>query len=782
MTTGTEHVVDCISRSCVLDRVLVAGEHASEIADRLRLLGAEVRECGEASIEDIAVRLSTQADTYSLAVLCLTAPVRNADCARYLFTELRRTSHSVYLEFPVSREPSRRLEDDTERMWWERQAIAHGFRRHPMAIQLVPYESLDGSTTTLLLESVSGEEDIHPEDDLRSVGLDVDATVSRYERATHFIRRHDRVLDLDCGGGAGAATVAPLSFARSVTGIVQSKGAEAYASAHFSVNRPDLTFCVTNPAELAEFADETFDVVLSCRGLPARFWTPDALAAIYRVLTPGGRMICCSPADDHQVRDRIREHFLLERVLGQRVRRDERGEPLRSWHEVGTEEPLEAPWVDWWMFVAMKDPRSGSGATYEERRYPHTVFPGGPNPTRYVRSFDNPWLHASVFNPGNRLTNSALLRAVCEELSASSPSLDGAAAACVLGYALLEDGCCDDMAILAWLDDVDERFPTLTGTAASNVRWRVSLLFVAGRLAMRISARARALRYLRACMMQDATQFSSLLATKTIEAAYWVGILHARLGHLREASSAWSIGIGIARGCVNAEAASALDLRAPLELFGFREFSQVFDAAGRCAAGLAALGDGPQWGRRLTRLLRHGSLSAAFAEQLHDVRRAVADERLRSRQALAEIQSQHEQELARIKAANNAALLRHIVLACRGSNREVVVWGAGIAGRRLAAVVHDLGGTVSALVDSDLSKQATSVSGLPVISPAALQERSTAFVLVGSMFAVEIEARLIGMGRSPDGDFVSFDPSTVGTPTGGSDGRPQSPLDLKKSA
>ena len=44
-----------------------------------------------------------------------------------------------------------------------------------------------------------------------------------------------------------------------------------------------------------------------------------------------------------------------------------------------------------------------------------------------------------------------------------------------------------------------------------------------------------------------------------------------------------------------------------MELFGFREFSHVFDVAGRCAAGLAALGEGPRWEQRLSALLPHSS-------------------------------------------------------------------------------------------------------------------------------------------------------------------------------
>ncbi len=497
-------------------------------------------------------------------------------------------------------------------------------------------------------------------------------------------------------------------------------------------------------------------------------WSTDAFDEIERVLTPGGRLILCVDEADPSVREELAGRFLLERVLGQRGLDVESGGALRSWHEVEIDSPRERPRADWWLLVTMKDPMWGIGATYRERLYPHAAFPGGSNPTRYIASFENPWLHSSVFNIGARVTRATLLERLCRDVAREKPtSTDAAAAHCVLAYQLLEGAPVAPEAIRAWLEDVQPLMRTLTGDAPATVRWRVSLLFVAGRLAMRSSDNVTALRCLRACMSEDATTFSSLLATKTIEAAYWVGFLVARGGDFESAAAAWSRGVDIAKSCIAAEAASTSNAREPMELFGFREFSQVFDVAGRCAAGLAALEAGPRWEQRLSALLPHASAATGWSASVKEARWALEDERARAHEAFFALQWQRDAQLLEVKASTSDALLRQIVHRCRASERSVVVWGAGAAGRRVLNLVVDLDGTVDAFVDSSPAKHGTSVAGRPVIAPRMLAspEWFGSFVLIGSMHASEIEATLIQLGLRRHDDFMRVDLGLVGIPT-----------------
>jgi len=468
------------------------------------------------------------------------------------------------------------------------------------------------------------------------------------------------------------------------------------------------------------------------------------------VLTPGGRLICCVTEEDLAVRYQISGGLLLEHVLAQSGAHGE--SELPRWREVEIDNPHERQGVDWWFFVATKDP-----------------FPGGPNPTRYVGSFENPWLDASVFTIGARVTRGTLLEQFCCDVireRANSP--DAAAAYCVLGHQLLEAPRPDSYFIRVWLSEVGACLHALVDDEPATVQWRVLLLFLAGRLAMRHANNAQALRSFQACMSEDATRFSSLLATKTIEASYWAGLLCARNGHRDAARESWSRGVEIAKSCIAAEAGSPRDLSEPMELFGFREFSSVFDVAGRCAAGLAALAEGPRWEQRLSALLPRSSIEAGRSAAVKESRWALEDERSRAREAMFAIQWQRDLQLLEVKAATNDALLRQIVHRCHATERSVVVWGAGAAGRRVLNLVLDLGGTVDAFVDSNPAKHGASVAGRPVIFPRMLAspEWLGSFVLIGSMHAGEIENNLLQLGLRRHDDFMRVDLDLVGIPTG----------------
>lgn len=765
MTSHAERILDRVSRSCSLDRVFVAGDESAALADQLRLRGATVEESRATTLVGVTGDLLATHQACSLAIVCVTAADLGDEDARYLFAALRRTTSTAYVRVAPGNTPEH-LEDIGSRAWWEHHAVASGFRRHPAFVHLMPYEELDARSVApwLLLEVVPHRSE-SALDDLRSVTPSAEAALWRYVRASHFVRRHDRVLDLDCGVGAGLSILGP-ALADSSVGIVRSQADLGYAVAHYGTSQCAVEFRFGTPADLSQFPDESFDVVLSCRPLPSTFWSGEVLDEIRRILTPGGRLIGCAAEDDLVVGHQIADRFLLERVLGQSS--SGHASESRRWHEVDVNDPHDKPTVDWWLFVAMKDPLSGTAATYQERLYPHTAFPGGDHPTRYVASFENPWLHASVFNIGARMTRRASLEQLCRDIVRENPeSLDAAGALTVLGYQLLEAPRVDSDAIEAWLNDATMRLGVLIDDAPATVRWRVSLLFIAGRLAMRGSDNTEARKYFQACMSEDATRFSSLLATKTIEAAYWAGLLSARRGDVGAARRAWSRGVQIAKSCIAAEAASPNDLDQPIELFGFREFSQVFDVAGRCAAALAALGAGPHWEQRLWALLPQASISSGWSSAVKESRWALEDARSRAHEAMFALQWQRDLQLLEVKASTNDALLRQIVHRCRASERSVVVWGAGAAGRRVLSLVLDLGGTIDAFVDSNPAKHGTSVAGRPVLAPRMLgsSEWLGSFVLIGSMHATEIESSLLQLGLQRHDDFMRVDLDLVGIPT-----------------
>lgn len=95
------------------------------------------------------------------------------------------------------------------------------------------------------------------------------------------------------------------------------------------------------------------------------------------------------------------------------------------------------------------------------------------------------------------------------------------------------------------------------------------------------------------------------------------------------------------------------------------------------------------------------------------------------------------------------------VVARRG--RRVVVWGAGMTGRRLTKHLVREGVQPVAIVDIDPRKTGRIIRGAPVIRPEELREYADAYIVaaVSSQKARElIRARLREMGRAEVADFV----------------------------
>ena len=299
MTSHAERILDRVSRVCSLNRVFVSGEDAAALADLLRLRGAIVEESRASTIAEVIDDLRAASTSFSLAIVCISAPDLGDEDARYLCAALRRATSIAYLRITAGTNPGH-LEAIGSRPWWERHAVASGFRRHPSVAHLVAYEQLDsrGITPWLLIKAVPQRSE-SPLDELRQITADADAAIWRYARAAHFVRRHDRVLDLDCGVGAGTAVVGPAALADSVVGFVRDQAALQYAKAHYGSGRGAVEFRVAQPTDVSQCPAESINVlVLSCRPLPSTFWTAGVIDEIRRVLKPGGRLICCVAEED----------------------------------------------------------------------------------------------------------------------------------------------------------------------------------------------------------------------------------------------------------------------------------------------------------------------------------------------------------------------------------------------------------------------------------------------------------------------------------------------------
>jgi hypothetical protein len=132
------------------------------------------------------------------------------------------------------------------------------------------------------------------------------------------------------------------------------------------------------------------------------------------------------------------------------------------------------------------------GGEAERDRYVHPAF-GRSDATvvDFAGGYDNPWLYRVMVQMGERLTDDAKLARLAEYLvvNARAGSADQGAALAVLGYRVLENRA-DNVAPV--LLGAIETYYGEGGDAPHVVRWRISLAFLAGRLAELMGDRATA--------------------------------------------------------------------------------------------------------------------------------------------------------------------------------------------------------------------------------------------------------------------------------------------------
>ena len=98
----------------------------------------------------------------------------------------------------------------------------------------------------------------------------------------------------------------------------------------------------------------------------------------------------------------------------------------------------------------------------------------------------------------------------------------------------------------------------------------------------------------------------------------------------------------------------------------------------------------------------------------------------------------------------------HYLARLISARRNIVVWGAGMTGRRLSKHLLREGLQIEAVVDIDPRKIGRAMRGLPIVPPHYL-ERKDAFVVtaVSSLGARGlIRERLKAMGKREGEDFV----------------------------
>jgi 2-polyprenyl-3-methyl-5-hydroxy-6-metoxy-1,4-benzoquinol methylase len=660
------------------------------------------------------------------------------------------------------------------REWWENQLFDAGFARHPLSLNLTPYEALEKEGDVVLLaarrladtllekcpgQSLVEERSLHM-DMLRETGRRADAHLARYALASTFVRPHDRVLDAACGLGYGAAMLTEGTLAESVVGIDSSPRAIEYARLAYGVS---ATFECRQVSSLASAPAGSLDLVASFETVE-HIDDPDTfLRDACRALTPGGRFICSVPNrwvdetgrdpnpyhlhvfDRSSILDLCRRYFRIERLFGQTAGGGMKASAtIRRWREV---EPTADDGSDpeWWVVVAMKEPLPEPSSPYRESLSAHPAC-GEWTITAFERYYENPWLVRALVSRGIRATSSALLTAMARDTldRSSAFSADTGAALCVLAYAQL-----GSTTVPRWLSAALRSYCLAPDGNPHVERWRISNEYALARVELESGRIAEARDLFERCAGRDCLRFSPLLATKTIDAAFWAGWLAMQVRDTAGAGRWWTRGLEEARRVMAADWTNVIgSIEEPL-LFGMRELTDVADVASRCASGLHLLtefADRPgvaasQTWRSLGGLLQGREYELALTRKSVS---ALQDGLEASRRRVEELTSQ-------LRAAREQRLR-----SAAGDPRGIAIFGAGQGGRRFAELWRQRGGVISCFLDNDPASWQTSVDGIAVSSPARLSMRDVPLVVVASVAHAAIAEQLTRMNLVAERDFICW--------------------------
>lgn len=508
------------------------------------------------------------------------------------------------------------------RAWWEMKCFEAGFRKHPVYYRINPYESLnqDGWQIIVPLEKVpviaflqyplaalKEERDLHM-DMLREHGSRSDAHVSRYHFACKYVRPGDTVIDAACGLGYGAHIIRNLTKCSTVTGIDGSAYGVAYANANFSSDGTTRFVQGYLPECLRAIPDNSVDCVISFETLEHVENPAALLAEFHRILTPGGRLISSVPHDwsDETGQDpnpfhlhvytrpkfisELTQSFEIEHLLGQTADRIKKPGTCewesrpRSFRDFDPQDATAHVEAEWLIAVACKSPLNGEGVPYIENVFTQEEQAASGNALAFARDYQNPWLIRSLVSIGLRTENHALRERWASDILRVAPatSADYGAALCILAYGELTGSTVAQQKELLKLID---RYVNSEPIANPNVlRWKVSLSYVQGLIALTQGRRDHAKQCFSRVIAYPVVLYSPTLLTKSAEAAYLLGLLYASDGELIEAESVWSASLASIRKDIGQYLQSPhLGVMPGFEL---REITTVFSTLGRLVAAI----------------------------------------------------------------------------------------------------------------------------------------------------------------------------------------------------
>lgn len=530
------------------------------------------------------------------------------------------TKRNLVLYFPPEVLNSLANRPEGNRLLWEKLAIASGFRRHTREMLAIPYQALENERLGALtffervpesalekfpMQWLLENRDLHM-DMLREAGRRSDGHVSRYVLAASRIQAGDLVLDAACGLGYGTAVMGACSPGAKFIGVDIDPLSADYANANFAAVNPALSYRACDVTNLSFLADHSVDVVISFETIEHLENYEIFLAEVKRVLKPDGRFIGSVPNlwCDETGKDPNPYHFhvfdweKLNREISKYFIVDGRwaqvaggGFKIRNGQRIMQMIPLQQAInfdTEWWIFSANADPRVANKASYTNpfHRHSDTAIPDLVN---FEKFYDNPWLYRVLVQQGIRLMDNVKLIDFCLDTANKSKkgSADHGAALCVLGYRVLESGNIQGQDITSFIKHVNDYQAAHDKNNIHAHRWNISLHYLAARLLLAVGQREQALNSFISCTKLDPSLTSPLLATKTISAHFYAGIILLGNQDKQAARTHFQAGMKQAHKVLQGDWQNIIgSFDQPLG-FGLTEAAEILHLANQCAQALS---------------------------------------------------------------------------------------------------------------------------------------------------------------------------------------------------
>ncbi|MGY6704693.1 class I SAM-dependent methyltransferase [Roseinatronobacter sp.] len=534
--------------------------------------------------------------------------------------ELRRiTSNHIFITLSTSKTSDgnsyRTMRDHT---WWQDQLLRAGMRLHPLSSMLFSKTAWRTETwrATFLMEIIPDKElvrdplaNLREERDLhmdmtREVGVRSQAHIERYNVAASIIREGDVVLDAACGLGYGSYLLHAVGRARKVVGIDLSRESIEYAKRQFVSDNQEVRFEVVDLGDRLPYEDNSFDVVASFETLEHLHDPEFFLDEVNRILRPGGRVIVSVPNDwtDEtgndpnpyhfhvydwkKIREQISNRFNVDAAFAQVAgggMKLTNHSPSLTRIQAYDSQSIEA---EWWLLVGAKSPLKSEGVNYCEHSFGTSSDVDLPTIIDFSKHYENPWLVKALIVIGWRFNDPSELQKLAQSVicqyNPDSPDYGGAL--CVISYGYLYS-----LTDISEIEDILHKIDAYLSLTESSTnphiqRWRISLLYVAGRLNGAAGRFREAKEYYQSCISFSTKLPFATLATKTCDSFRRLGMMALVQGDGDEALYFFSSGIEHSLSALQSiDGRDTFGYPSHHLQFGFKEMSEVLDIASRCS-------------------------------------------------------------------------------------------------------------------------------------------------------------------------------------------------------